>query len=230
MSTSITITTPDGSFNAYRAMPARLPAPAIVVGHEVFGVNADLRATCDELAAAGFIAVCPDLFWRLEPGVELTFVEGWEHGLRLYQALDLDLAVADVRLAIKQLRVLPECTGQVGIMGFCLGGLIAYLVAARGGVDAAVAYHGGRTEEFLAEAGNMNSPLLMHLGTNDEFIPPDAQRAIIDKLTPQGALIHQYAGCYHAFARHGGAHYDAASASLANGRTEAFFNLHLRCV
>lgn len=228
MAHSITISTPDGDFYAYRANPATLPAPAIVVGHEVFGVNADLRATCDELAAAGFIAICPDLFWRLEPGVELTFVEGWEHGLRLYKALDLNTAVSDLRLAIEQLRSLPECTGKVGIMGFCLGGLLAYLVAARGGVDAAVAYHGGRTEEFLSEAASMNSPLLMHLGTNDEFIPPDAQRAIIEKLVPQGAEIYQYEGCWHAFARHGGAHYNADAAALANGRTATFFDRYLK--
>lgn len=227
MSNSIVISIPAGKFSAYMAEPAQLPAPAIVVGHEVFGVNADLRATCDELAAQGFIAVCPDLFWRLEPGVDLSFVEGWDHGLRLYRALDLDTAVQDVMLVIDQVRLLPSCNGKVGVMGFCLGGLIAYLVAARGDVDAAVAYHGGRTEEFLSEAKNMTAPLLMHLGELDEFIPPTAQESIIRALRPQGAEIYQYEGCWHAFARHGGAHYDKDAATLANGRTLAFFRKHL---
>jgi len=227
MSKTLSITTPDGNFTAYMAEPASLPAPAIVVGHEVFGVNADLRTTCDELAAAGYIAVCPDLFWRMEPGVDLEFEKGWEHGLKLYMALDLDQAVKDVQTVIAQVKALPTCSGKVGMLGYCLGGLLTYLVSVRGGVDAAVEFHGARTEEFLGEAHNLHNPLLVHLGTADEFIPPAAQAAITSTLQPLGAEVCSYEGRYHAFTRHGGAHYDAAAAALANQRTRDFFKKYL---
>lgn len=229
MSRTLVINTPDGSFNAYMAEPAMLPAPAIVVGHEVFGVNADLRETCDALAAKGFIAVCPDLFWRMEPNVDLDFVKGWEHGLKLYMALDLDQAVKDLCLAIGQVRAMPTCTGKVGMLGYCLGGLLAYLVSVRGGgLAAAVEFHGSRTEEFLGEVDKLNNPFQIHLGTQDEFIPPAAQQAIIAALQPKGAEVYVYDGCFHAFTRHGGAHYDSAAAQLANGRMDAFFTKYLR--
>lgn len=227
MSSTLVITTPDGNFNAYMAQPATLPAPAIVVGHEVFGVNADLRATCDALATEGFIAVCPDLFWRMEPDVDLPFEAGWEHGLKLYLALDLDQAVRDVRRVIDQVRAMPECTGKVGMLGYCLGGLLTYLASVRGGLDAGVEFHGARTEEFLGEASNMQGPLMIHLGSVDEFIPPPAREAIIATLRPRGVEIFEYEGCYHAFSRHGGAHYNPAAAQLAIGRTNAFFKHHL---
>ncbi|MFD2274369.1 dienelactone hydrolase family protein [Undibacterium arcticum] len=120
------------------------------------------------------------------------------------------------------------CTGKVGVMGFCLGGLLTYLMAVRGGVDAGVCYYGGRTEEFLSESPGLSGPLLMHLGELDEFISTTAQVAIREELAPKGVEIHTYPGCSHAFARHQGMHYDAEAASQANARTVAFFQNHLR--
>jgi carboxymethylenebutenolidase len=217
--------TPDGDFSAYVARPAVRPAPAVVVLHEVFGVNADLRLTCDELAGKGFLAVCPDLFWRQEPGVDLnawTDAE-WSKGLALYTAYDRDVGVGDVMATVEAARHLDGASGKVAVMGFCLGGLMAFLTAARGSVDAAVAYHGGDTEKYLGEAGAITAPMLMHLAEEDEFISKSAQAEIKAALAGKANVqIYSYPGCNHAFARHTGLHYNAAAAALANGRTWAF--------
>jgi carboxymethylenebutenolidase len=227
---SIDVATPDGSFQAYIARPKQLPAPAVVVLHEVFGVNADMRATCAELAEAGYIAVCPELFWRQERGVDLsvTAQPDWEKGVRLYQAFDVDTGVRDVKSTVDAARQLPDCSGKVAVMGYCLGGLLTFLTLARGDVDAGVAWHGGRTEEFLAEGVNVRAPLLMHLAEADEFIPMQAQQQIKDALGNKPQVeIHSYPGCRHAFARHGGTHYNADAARTANARTIEFLRRQL---
>ncbi len=229
MGSSIDIVTPDGTFYAYIAEPRAIPAPALVVIQEAFGVNKDLRATCDELATKGFITVCPDLYWRQEPMLQLSDKTEWPRAFALYQALDIYKAVADVQATVDQTRAMIWCTGKVGVMGFCLGGLLTYLTAVRGGVDAGVCYYGGRTEEFLSESSALNGPLLIHLGELDEYISRQAQIAIREQLAPRGVEIHTYPGCSHAFARHQGAHYDAEATSQANARTVAFFQEHLRC-
>jgi dienelactone hydrolase len=150
-----------------------LPAPAVVVLHEVFGVNGDIRKTCDELAEQGFIAVAPDLFWRQEPGVDLSVTSepDWRHGLRLNQAYDRDAGARDVRDTADVVARLPECIGKVAVLGYCLGGLMTFLTAVRYGVDAAVAYHGGDTEKYLGEVDGLHAPLLMHLAEEDESFP-----------------------------------------------------------
>ncbi|MCW5623530.1 MAG: dienelactone hydrolase family protein [Burkholderiales bacterium] len=228
MNSSITITTPDGSFSAYLAQPAATTAPAVVVCQEIFGINADMRTTCDELAAAGFLAVCPDLFWRLEPGVELSHTDDWPKALALYQAYDLNAGVPDIAATMEAARGLPGASGKVGVMGYCLGGLMTFLTAARIGADAAVTYYGGRTDEFIGEAATLSGPCLMHLGEEDEFISKDAQRKIAVGVAGKPNIeLHRYPGCRHAFARHGGTHYDAAAAAKANGRTMEFLRAHL---
>src|ERR1700684_2624287 len=155
MKDRITIEGRDGAFGAYIAPPKTLPAPAVVVLHEVFGVNADIRMHCDELAAQGFVAVAPDLFWRQEPGVDLSVTSepDWQHGLRLYQSYDRDAGAKDVKDTANAVAKLPECTGRVAVMGYCLGGLMTFLTAARYGGDAGVAYPGGETENNLGADG-----------------------------------------------------------------------------
>ncbi|MDM0015510.1 dienelactone hydrolase family protein [Variovorax sp. J22P168] len=225
---TMSIATPDGNFAAYIARPRNSPAPVVVACQEIFGINADMRQTCDELAATGFIALCPDLFWRQEPGVELSHLNDWPRALALYKAFDLDAGVRDVASAVDAGRSLEGATGKVGVMGYCLGGLLTFLVAARSNVDAAVAYYGGRTEEFLAEAGAVKAPMLMHLGEEDEFISKPAQQAIASAFAGKPQVeVYRYAGCMHAFARHGGTHYDASAADLANGRTFDFLQSRL---
>jgi carboxymethylenebutenolidase len=231
MKDRITIEGRDGAFSAYIARPKTLPAPAVVVLHEVFGVNADIRKTCDELAERGFIAVAPDLFWRQEPGVDLSVTSepDWQHGLRLYQAYDRDAGAKDVKDTANVVSKLPECSGKVGVMGFCLGGLMTFLTAVRYGVDAAVVYHGGDTEKYLGEVNGLNAPLLMHLAEEDEFISKSAQAEVKKALaTKTNATVYSYPGQNHAFSRHNGAHYNAAAAALAKGRTIDFLNQQLR--
>src|ERR1700678_2496354 len=169
MEKQIVIASPDGTFRAYIARPKALPAPAVVVLQELFGVNADIRKTCDELAERGFIAFAPDLFWRQEPGVDLSVTSeaDWQHGLRLYQAYDRDAGVRDVKDTADVVAKLPECTGKVAVLGYCLGALMTFLTAVRYRVDAAVAYHGGDTEKYLGELEGLHAQVLMHLGEED---------------------------------------------------------------
>jgi carboxymethylenebutenolidase len=231
MSDRITIEGRDGAFGAYIARPKTLPAPAVVVLHEVFGVNADIRKTCDELAEQGFIAVAPDLFWRQEPGVDLSVTSepDWQHGLRLNQRYDRDAGAKDVKDTVNAAAKLPGCTSKVAVLGYCLGGLLVYLTAVRYGVDAGVAYHGGDTEKYLGEVDGLDAPLLMHLAEEDEFISKAAQAEIKGALASKpNATLYSYPGQNHAFSRHNGAHYNAAAAALAHGRTNEFLHQQLR--
>lgn len=230
MSSYITVDTPDGTFRAYIARPGVVPAPAIVVIQEIFGVNADLRETCAELAAQGYFALSPDLFWRMEPGVDISDQSQaeWQKGVALYTAFDFDAGVEDIGRTMSVARSLPGASGKVGLMGYCLGGLMTFLTTARKGADASVAYYGGSTEKHLELASKIRNPLMMHLAEEDEYISKEAQKAIIDALSDNPhAQVFTYPGCKHAFARHRGAHYDKAAAALANGRTADFFRTHL---
>src|SRR5580693_6313670 len=200
MKDRISIEGRDGTFNAYISRPKTLPAPAVVVLQELFGVNADIRKTCDELAEQGFVAVAPDLFWRQETGVDLnvTSEADWQHGLRLYQAYDRDAGFRDIRDTLKAVAKLPECTGKIAIQGYCLGALMTFLTAVRGQVNAAVAYHGADTEKYLGEVRNLHAPLLMHLGEDDEFISRAAQAEIKTALASKTyATVYSYPGQRH---------------------------------
>jgi carboxymethylenebutenolidase len=230
MSERITINTPDGSFGAYVARPAADKAPAVVVIQEIFGINADMRAHCDALAAKGYIAICPDLFWRLEPGVELTDKsEGeWARAMGYYKAFDVDTGVQDIAATMEVARSMAGASGKVGVMGFCLGGLLTFLTAARTGADAAVAFYGGRTNEYVAEMGNVRAPLMLHLAAEDDYIPKAAQDVISEAAASlPNVQVFVYPGQNHAFARVDGSHFNADAASLANQRTERFFATHL---
>jgi carboxymethylenebutenolidase len=230
MSQTINIQTEGGAFSAYVAEPAAALAPAIIVLHEVFGVNEDIRLTCCELADKGFIAIAPELYWRQERGVDLDVRSDadWQKGLKLNAGYDRDVGVRDIVATMAAARRLKGASGKVGVMGFCIGGLMTYLTAARHRPDASVAYHGGDTEKYLGEAPGISAPLLIHLAEEDEFISKDAQTQIKATLANiPSAKIFSYPGCHHAFARHNGLHYDAQAATLANGRTEAFLAKHL---
>jgi carboxymethylenebutenolidase len=189
-----------------------------------------MRATCDELTGAGFVAVCPELFWRQASHVDLAVnsPSDWERGLALYQSFDLDAGVRDVESTVFAACELLGRKHQVGVLGFCLGGLLTFLAAARTRVDAAVAFHGARTEDFLAETADIHGPLQMHLAAEDEFMPTDAQERIVSALASNPRFeVFSYSGCRHAFSRHGGAHFDADAANLSRARTLDFFNRHL---
>ena len=228
MNDHITIEGRNGSFSAYIARPKASPAPAIVVLQEVFGVNADIRQHCDELAAQGYLAVAPDLFWRQEPGVDLSVrsQEDWDHGVRLYQAYDRDAGARDIKDTVDAVAEFPECNGKVAALGYCLGALMAFITAARfSGITAAVAFHGGETEKYLNEVSGLDAPLLMHLAGEDEFMSKAAQADIKTALASKSnATIYTYPGQRHAFSRHNGEHYNAEAATLANERTSDFLH------
>jgi carboxymethylenebutenolidase len=227
---SLSIATPDGAFTAYVARPAAASAPAVVVIQEIFGVNAVMRAICDDLAAQGYLAVCPDLFWRIEPGIDITDQSDaeWKRAFELFNAFDVDAGVKDIAATIETIRALPECAGKVGAVGFCLGGLLAFLTATRTDADASVSYYGVGIERFTGEAEKLASPLMLHVAEEDQFVPKPAQELIIAALKNHPRIaIHAYPGRDHAFARKGGAHYDAQDAVIAEGRTLGFFKQHL---
>lgn len=214
-----------GEFDAYLALPASEQGAGIVVLQEIFGVNKYIRSVADWYAAHGFVALCPDLFWRQQRGVELTDKGAdWEKAFALYQGIDEAKAVADSAAAMEFLRAHPACTGRVGAVGFCMGGNLAYLLSARFRPDCAVGYYGVSIEKSLAEAKNLSSPLLLHIAGKDRFCPPEARTQIHQTLDPNPlATIHDYPEQDHAFGRTEGEHYDAAAAELANLRTLEFF-------
>ena len=232
MSDCLQIKGRDGTFSGYIARPKALPAPAVVVLQELFGVNADIRQHCNALAEQGYLAVAPDLFWRQEPGVDLnvTSQADWDHGLRLYQAYDRDAGVKDIKDTIDAVRNLPECNGKVALLGYCLGALMVFMTAVRNdGIDAAVWYHGADTEKYLGEIDGLHAPILMHLAEEDEFISKAAQAEIKAALAKKpNATVYSYPGQNHAFSRNNGAHYNAEAAALANGRTREFLLKHLK--
>jgi len=223
----ITITGGGVSFNAYIAKPAKLPAPALVVAQEIFGVNEVMRRVCDWLAGAGFIACCPDLFWRIEPGIQITDKSDaeWKRAFELFGLFDIDRGIDDMKTTAAQLRGHKDCSGKVGAIGYCLGGKIAYLMATRSDVEASVGYYGVGLGGLLGEAKNIKKPLLLHIAEKDQFVPPEEQAKIKSGLAGNSLVtLHSYAGQDHAFARIGGAHYDKASAELANRRSLEFLN------
>jgi carboxymethylenebutenolidase len=226
MGERMTITTADGAFSAYVARPASSPSAAVVVIQEIFGVNQVMREITDGLAGQGYLAVCPDLFWRIEPGIELTDQsEGeWQRAFGLYNAFDVDAGVRDIAATIDAVRNDPACTGKVGAVGFCLGGLLAFLTATRTDVDASVAYYGVGIDGRLNEVQNLQKPLLLHVAEEDGFVPKEAQAAIIGALKNDPLVeIHTYPGRDHGFARTGGQHYHAGDTATAGRRTLDFF-------
>lgn len=229
---NLTVTAADGgTFDAYVSMPdSDMPVGAVVVIQEIFGVNAVMREICDQLAQAGFIAVCPDLFWRQKPGIQLTDKSEaeWAQAFDLYKGFDVDLGIIDLKATVAAARELDGCTGKVGTLGYCLGGRLAYLMACRSDTDCNVSYYGVAIDENLSEADNIMQPLLMHVAEKDKFVPPAAQQKIVDRFKDSNLVqVNIYEGQDHAFARTGGEHYDAESARLANFRTADFLATYL---
>jgi carboxymethylenebutenolidase len=227
----VTIRAADGgSFSGYLATPKSGKGPGILVIQEIFGVNQVMRDIADGFAAQGYVALCPDLFWRQEPGIQLTdkTEAEWARAFQLYQGFDEAKGVDDLKASLAHLRGLPACTGKAGSVGYCLGGKLAYLMATRSDADCNVGYYGVGIDKALDEASKISRPLMLHIAEKDQFCPPEAQaqiKAVLGK-NPK-VTIHSYPGVGHAFARPGGEHYDKAAAETAHKRTAAFFKQHL---
>lgn len=218
-----------GSFGGYLAKPAGGTGPGIVVIQEIFGVNAGIRSMCDDWAREGYVAFAPDLFWRIEPGVDITDKSEaeWQKAFDLYNKFDVDKGIEDIEASIRAVRARPECTGKVGVVGFCLGGLLAYLSATRTDADASVGYYGVGIQDRLNESNAIANPLLLHIATQDKFVPPEAQAKMRAELGGnRHVTLHDY-DADHAFARVDGTSRVEACAREANARTLAFFRQHL---
>jgi carboxymethylenebutenolidase len=226
----ITINSFDGDqFDAYLSLPASGYGPGIVVLQEIFGVNSFVRNVADWYAAHGFVALAPDLFWRQERNVELVDKgDDWNKAFQFYAGLDETKAVDDSAATMEFLRQHPACNGIVGTVGHCLGGKLAYLLAVRFKPDCAVGYYGVGVEKAIDEAGNLSTPLMLHIAGDDKFCPPEAQQAIHSALGSNSlATIHTYPDRNHAFGRPGGEHYHSADAELADLRSLEFVVRHL---
>jgi len=222
----------EGQFGAYLAEPkGAAKAPGMIVIQEIFGINGNVRAICDEYAAEGYVAIAPDLFWRQEPGVQLdsNTKEGWDRAMVLFQGFSETKGAEDLIATLAWLRAQPGVGSKVGCVGYCLGGKLAYLMATRSDVDASVGYYGVGIDGSIGEASAITKPLMLHAAEKDGFSSPEALKAIRDGLAPiVHATVHSYPGVDHAFARKGGEHYDAPAAALADGRTERFFTDNLK--
>jgi carboxymethylenebutenolidase len=229
MSETISIITQDGAFSAYVAHPDNPNGAAVVAIQEIFGVNAVMRGVCDDLAARGYLAVCPDLFWRLQPGVDITdkTKAEWDQALDLMNRFDVDKGVEDIQTTITAVRAMAG-GGKVGTVGYCLGGKLAFLTATRTDADASVSYYGVGLEPLLPEIEGMTHPLLVHIAGEDGFTPPDSRQRILKGLEHQPMItVHTYPGRDHAFARPGGEHYNAEDTALAEQRSLAFFKAYI---
>lgn len=220
----------DGGFEAYLAEPEGAPRGAIVVIQEIFGVNPGIRRKCDLWAGKGYLALAPDLFWRLERGVELDpdVPEEFQRALDLMGRFDQDQGVRDIEAAVRAARArLPE-GGKVGVVGYCLGGRLAYMAAARTDVDASVGYYAVGLPNILHEKNAISRPLMLHIAGADHFVDPEQQRLIHEGLDGHPRVtLHDYPGEDHGFAAEMGKRRSEDAARLADGRTEAFFAEHL---
>ncbi len=224
--TTITVAAGDGgTFNAYVSTPESGSGPGIVLLQEIFGVNRSMRAVADYYAEEGYVVIVPDLFWRIEPGIELGYSDAEVQQARGYkQQFDIDTSIDDIAATIAALRALPQCVGKVGVLGFCLGGRLAFLTAARTDVDCAVSYYGGGIEQSLDEAGQIRCPMALHFGGDDSHIPMDAVAQVQGALAGRDDVeIYIYPGAGHGFAASARASYDKPAAMMAHSRSIALF-------
>ncbi|PAX07493.1 dienelactone hydrolase family protein [Sphingomonas lenta] len=226
----LTIPTLDGSgeFTAYMAEPQGTPRAAIVVIQEIFGVNRGIRRKCDSWAEQGYLALAPDLFWRLEPGVELDpdVEPEFQRALGLMNRFDQDQGVADIEATIRAARA--RGVHKVGAVGYCLGGRLAFMVASRTDVDASVGYYGVGLDDLLGEKHAIANPLLLHIAGEDHFVPKEAQATVHAGLDDHPKVtIHDYPGEDHGFAAEMGKRRSEEAAQLADRRTAEFFAQHL---
>ena len=230
MSETTRITTLDGNkdFMAYLARPEGTPRAAIVVIQEIFGVNAGIRRKCDLLAEEGYLAVAPDLFWRLGEGIELDpdIEPEFQKALDLMGKFDQDEGVRDIEATIKWAR--QKSGKKVGAVGYCLGGRLAYMTAARTDSDASVGYYAVGVDGLLREKHAISNPLMLHIPTEDGFVDKETQKAMHEGLDDHPKVtLHDYEGMDHGFATQFGKRRDEENAQLADKRTMAFFAEHL---
>ncbi len=221
--TQMTIQATDGgSFNAYVARPKREQAGAVVLIQEIFGVNEAMRETADWVAGLGFLAVCPDLFWRIQPGVDLTdkTEAEWKQAFALMNAFDQDKGVEDLRATLAAARSMPGSNGRAGTMGYCLGGRLAMMMALHSDADVNISYYGVGLDSLVGDLDKVQAPLLLHVAGEDAFFPAEGRAKVLAAAEGQTHVrAWSYPGADHAFARVGGTHWQGLAAAIANGRS-----------
>lgn len=235
--TNTTLTIPaknGGSFDAYVAMPEGVspdnPAPCVIVIQEIFGVNNGLRGKCNWLASQGFIAIAPDLFWRVEPKIELSdqIPEQLQRAFDLFGQFDIDKGIEDLKQTLHTIKGHANSNGNVGCLGYCLGGKLAYLLACHSDVKASIGYYGVGIENLLADAKSIKGKLMLHIAEKDGFVPPEAQTQIRQTLGGRDNIVlHSYPDMDHAFTREGGDNYDAGNAEIADSHSILFLKENL---
>ena len=217
------------TFDAYVAEPATPARAAIIVIQEIFGVNVGIRSKCDRLAADGYLAIAPDLFWRMAPGIQLDLdvPEQMDQALGLMGQFDQDAGIRDIEATIRIARGLLGDGGKVGVVGYCLGGRLAFMTAARTDVDASVGYDGVGIDGLLGEKHAIAKPVLLHIPQEDRFVAKDAQAAMHAGLDDHPKVtLYDYPGEDHGFATEFGDRRSDDSAKQADERTAAFFAEH----
>ena len=226
----VTIPVDGESFQGYFAAPEGGPHPGVIVIQEIFGLNEHIRAVTERLAGEGFACLAPDMFWRAQPGYVTGYTpENVAEAIQVRGKIDDGRAAEDIRAAMAVLAARPESTGgKPGVVGFCWGGLMTYLSAARLGTGAAAAYYGGGTVNYLGEFGNISSPIQFHLGELDDSIPMDQVEQIQKAATGNAnAEVHLYPEAGHGFNCDMRESYHAPSAAQAWERTLALFREHV---
>ena len=221
----------NGQMSAYLAVPDGPPVGAIIAIMEIWGVNETMRHHAHEFAAAGFVCLVPDLFWRQEPDVELSDgkPEDIKRAFDLYYDFDYDLGVEDMEDIRVYLKGLPACNGKVGAVGYCLGGKLCYLMCCRTEIDCAVAYYGTYIEHNIREAPNLHRPFVLHMAMKDRWVQAEVNELLERRLSPNPLVqIHKYPDADHAFARHGGRTYSKPEADRALALSLDFFKQHLK--
>src|SRR6185312_6770720 len=196
-----------GSFSAYLLEPKSKPAGVVVLIQEVFGVNQAMRDIAAWVADLGFIAVCPDLFWRIEPGIDITDKSEaeWKKAFELFQKFDQAKGIEDLKATVAAARSLPGANGKVGTMGYCLGGRLAFVMAQQSDADVNVSYYGVGLDNLLGDLGKVTKPLVVHIAGKDEFFPPEGRAKVVEAVKGHRQIAaHVYANADHAFARVGG--------------------------
>lgn len=222
-----------GDMGVYVAVPEGTPKAAIIVVPEIFGVNLGIRNKCDKLAAQGYLAAAPDIFWRFAPGVELNpdVPAELQQAFDYFGQYDPNEGIYDIEGLIRAIRAgiagnAP--VAKVGLVGYCLGGKMAYMVAARTDIDASVGYYGVGIADMLNESHAIAKPLLLHVPTADHLVSPEDQAKVHAGLDGNAHItIYDYEGLDHGFATEMGDRRNDAGAELADGRTTAFFAANL---
>jgi carboxymethylenebutenolidase len=212
-----------GKFAAYLAKPAQGSGPGLVLLQEIFGINGYMKSMADRYAEEGYVVLVPDLFWRMKPGVELGYSEAdFKEALGYNERLDEENAVNDIAATLAAIRALPEQAGKVGTIGYCLGGRLAMLAAARTDVDCAVSYYGVGLDAYTNKIPAIHCPMIFHFAENDALTPPASREKIVAVLKGKPSIeTYVYPGCDHAFATPEREHFDKPAAMMAYSRTMA---------